>query len=119
MTPKQILFSLKGRINRKTYWIYSFIISILYVFLLVSVTALSKSIDNNIFIAILIGIIFLILIWTIFAVTVKRLHDINCPGLCFVFTMIPIVAIFIGFIPGTSCKNKFGEVPGNKVEKTS
>ena len=52
---------------------------------------------------------------------VKRLHDLNIPGWCFLFGLIPIVNVFVGiyllFGKGTNGTNDYGKPPENLLRK--
>lgn len=96
-----ILFSFEGRIGRESYWLF-----------------LAACLGLSIVMQILVGtptesqamIFWLILLWPVLAVIVKRYHDRNKSGLwSLVHIVIPPVGIIeCGFLRGTSGSNRFG-----------
>jgi len=81
-------FTFKGRINRKKYLFYQFIITITHI---ISFAYMS---DSSI-LSILSGIIKLILTFVIFTKIVQRLHDINTSA---IVLLIPAILMIVGEI---------------------
>ena len=111
----RLIFSYKGRISRKTYWLYFFI----SLGILLFYGAIFAMMPTDTFKA---GIVFLFapfllaLIYGQLPIHVKRLHDINLSGLYVLIFMIPIIGAFLSFIvcggiPGIDGKNKYGDPP--------
>jgi len=94
------LFSFKGRINRMRYWLYSLLsIAIIFPFVVI----------GNVIP--LIGLGFpprILLTWVLFALMVKRFHDLGKNGWFAIFGVIPLVNFIIGFIEGTKGDNEYG-----------
>jgi len=107
------LFSFKGRINRKPFWLFQLIglLASVAIWGIVSVLGGSESSATTIII-----ILFVIaLIWSSLAVQVKRWHDLDRSGLWVLIMGIPIIqaiAFFVlGFSSGTDGDNSFGKNP--------
>lgn len=95
------LFSFEGRSSRESYWLFiaaSFGLSIVMLFAVGTPTETQAM------------IFWLILLWPVLAVIVKRYHDRNKSGLwCLVHILIPPIGIIeCGFLRGTSGTNRFG-----------
>ncbi|MGV0845671.1 DUF805 domain-containing protein [Empedobacter falsenii] len=95
-------FSLNGRIRRSEYWTTNFIYFILY---FTYITMIDKVNDGYILIF---GILFLPLIWVMFAQSVKRSHDIGNSGW---FNLIPFYGLLLLFVNSERGRNKWGESP--------
>lgn len=111
-----IIWSYKGRINRKTFWI-----SYILMFLVIS---FFREIDQGILIhlmpeypmALLRIILAGVVIYPLIPITFKRLHDTNSSGWSFFICIIPIIGQFYtliqcGFISGTKGRNCYGDPP--------
>lgn len=123
----QLLFSFKGRINRKTYWIYFLviicIISVFAEYIEPQINEAAQKIYQSEhplkygFITMFIVIICLAYFSTLTAVPIiiKRLHDINKSAWYLLLILIPIIDIFLwvilGCIKGDSEPNKYGNPP--------
>ena len=91
-----LLFSFRGRISRRQWWIGSPISA----FCLYFIRAIIAVNPNNFLAAILMGLPFL---WIPLALHIKRHHDRGIPGLWTIFVMICAAAPWIVFI-----NNAFG-----------
>jgi len=111
MSIGHVLFSIQGRINRKTYWLAILPLAVSY-----AVTdMMTESADESI--VVLAHIIMVILIWPSLAVQTKRWHDRDKSGWWNLISLIPIVGsiwafIELGFLQGTSARNSYGLPPG-------
>jgi uncharacterized membrane protein YhaH (DUF805 family) len=118
-----LMFSLKGRISRKTFWIY-------YATAVVA-AAVPTALDNSTFtimhpdfksaeLAVFgVAAVFLLL-WGIgnIAVSVKRLHDLNKSGLLLFFHFIPLfgtlgLLFYLGFFPSYHGYTRHGPPANN------
>ena len=113
-TPKGInhlLFSCKGRINRKTYWKYSIV-----TFTIMSLIILIGIFGDVALALQMYGVVTLIFFYPGIAVCVKRFHDrIKSGWWCFI-TFVPCIGpwwliIETGFLRGTEGDNKYGVQP--------
>ena len=106
------LFSFKGRISRKPYWIFNVSIFLAGIVLgsftepANEITELSK--PQMMFV--------LWIFWPSLAIQAKRWHDRNKSALWLLIALIPIVGpiwamIENGFFPGTRGPNRFGPDP--------
>jgi uncharacterized membrane protein YhaH (DUF805 family) len=109
MTPAQILFGFRGRIPRRTYWLWG-VLGLLGVaiglWLLLGIVGLG---GRQIEIA-----INLALLWPGLAVSVKRWHDRNKSGWWVLINLVPLLGfvwalVENGFLRGTAGPNRFGE----------
>jgi len=86
----------KGRIRRKDYWIYKFLL-----FLIANIINI---LSNDIFyipISIIVAI-------SLIGVEIRRMHDVNKSGwVC----LIPIYSFILSLLPGTIGSNKYGKDP--------
>lgn len=109
MTPVQILFGFRGRIPRRTYWLWGVLALLgaaLGLWLLLGIVGLR---ERHIEI-----VINLALLWPGLAVSVKRWHDRNKSGWWVLINLIPVLGLVWalvenGFLRGTVGPNRFGE----------
>nr|WP_228290666.1 MULTISPECIES: DUF805 domain-containing protein [unclassified Pseudoalteromonas] len=109
---KEILFSFKGRIPRKTYW-YSFLGIIVASFVFMFVVALLTG-GNETAISVITLIFYIPLMWVSLAVQVKRWHDRNKSGWWVLIGLVPLIGgiwalIENGFLAGDEAENRFGK----------
>lgn len=107
-----LLFSFKGRISRKPFWVFNLIVFIGGI-LLGMFTELSDDITQMT----RPQIMFMIwILWPSLAVQAKRWHDVNKSALWVLINIIPLIgplwAIIVnGFFRGTAGPNRFGPDP--------
>jgi uncharacterized membrane protein YhaH (DUF805 family) len=132
LTWQQILFSLEGRIPRRTYWGVSILVGLIQ---LAVAFALSRVFSADFqFVATIIG--WVLMIWPTIPISTKRWHDRNKSGWWILVILIPsvlgiftsdenplnpvgiasmVAAIFVfiqcGCLRGTVGPNKYGEDP--------
>jgi len=115
---KNLLFSLNGRVPRKTYWLF-FIASLLSTIAVVVIDETLAGADDSALP--LASLIFsLAIIWPSIAVAVKRWHDRDKSGWWMLISLIPVVGplwalVENGFLPGTAGDNRFGPSPLPRV----
>ena len=112
LSIKEILFSFKGRIPRKTYW-YSVLGMILASFVLMFLVALLTG-GNESAISVIMLILYIPLIWISLAIQVKRWHDRNKSGWWVLIGFVPLIGpiwalIENGFLAGDETENRFGQ----------
>ena len=99
---KQLLFSFKGRINRKYFWIYSVCSTLLYiglcVFFILPDLINGVSEPNSVYFIIMIPISAIKFFWMDHAVIVKRLHDIDMSAWNLILLYLPIIVYIFGMI---------------------
>ncbi|MCR5866817.1 MULTISPECIES: DUF805 domain-containing protein [Aquincola] len=109
MTPLQILFSLRGRVPRKVWWLYGVLAPIgmgaLATVLLRIVGMGAQQTDE---------LVNLLLLWPVVAVSVKRWHDRDKSGWWVFITLVPLIGwlwalIDNGLRRGTRGANRFGD----------
>jgi uncharacterized membrane protein YhaH (DUF805 family) len=113
----KMLFSFKGRINRKPYWMM-----MLVVLIGVIVTSVINLVTTGEDSGIASTLFFLIIVWPSLAIQVKRWHDRDKSGWWVLISIIPIVGtiwtiIANGFLTGTESSNRFGENPLKQNKK--
>lgn len=103
-----LLFTKRGRINRRTYWLVSvFIWTIFYVLYHLLQNTLSESTT---------WILYPLLYWALFCTANKRLHDVGMSGYWLWLILIPVLGpavlfLIIGFRRGNKKGNRFGPSP--------
>jgi len=112
LSIKEIMFSFKGRIPRKTYW-YSALGMILASFVLMFLVALLTG-GNESAISVIMLILYIPLIWVSLAIQVKRWHDRNKSGWWVLISFVPLIGpiwalIENGFLAGDEAENRFGQ----------
>jgi uncharacterized membrane protein YhaH (DUF805 family) len=106
-----LLFSFKGRVPRKTYWLYIIACITVGVFPFLSFVNMDRE-ERELYINI-VGVLF---IWPSIAIQVKRWHDIDSSGAWFLVNFVPVIGglwalIANGFIRGTNGDNFYGQDP--------
>jgi uncharacterized membrane protein YhaH (DUF805 family) len=115
LTIKEILFSFKGRIGRKTYWLS--ILGIIVFWLLVgALTAITGgSGEPSALVMGFIVLLYIPFIWICIAVPVKRWHDRNKSGWWVLIGFVPIIGAIWSFVEngclaGDEGPNNYGPV---------
>ena len=108
MTPGQILFGFRGRIPRKTYWLYGVLGMIGFAFVTGALLAIAGVPEN---VASLVPN--LLILWPSFAISIKRWHDRDKSGWWVLINFIPLIGwiwalVQNGFLRGTEGPNRFG-----------
>ncbi|MBL8158613.1 DUF805 domain-containing protein [bacterium] len=122
------LLSFDGRIGRVCFLVTNLIALVPAGFALLLIASGSAIAERNphaltegdrmlVLILSLIGLIIMLgVMWVAVAITVKRLHDINMSGWWTIpLLIIPFVAFFLLFVPGSVGRNAYGEEPGDGV----
>lgn len=99
-----VYLSWKGRISRKTYWVYSIPIAILWVINEFWISTINEYLY----------LFFLVVVlYPAIMINIKRSHDRNRIGFFCLLLVIPIISLWplieFGFIKGTEGTNKYGE----------
>lgn len=117
MTVKEVLFTFRGRIPRRTYWLWSFVtlLGIGFPIGLLAPLMQEQGAASSIAMAVVIGIA-LLFFWTSLAIKVKRWHDHDKSWVWILIGLIPYVGalisfIFLGCMRGTEGVNRYGEDP--------
>ncbi len=109
MSPMQILFSFRGRIPRKVFWLYG--VGALLLFSVISMLLLgiagveqrkAEVIANA------------LLIWPGLAIGAKRWHDRDRSGWWVLINLVPVIGFLVtlvvsGLLRGTEGPNRFGD----------
>lgn len=112
LTTKQILFSFKGRIPRRTFWLWSLVASASLLILIAISSPLLKreGLPQIIGFSIIIPVV-ITFFWISLAVRVKRWHDHGKSGAWILIGMIPYVGALISFIFLGCMRGNFGHNP--------
>lgn len=108
-----LLFSLKGRASRQSYWLSYLLLICLNAIVVGQIIGAEEASFSGV--AQAVGPIVLIAtIYSNLAVTVKRLHDVGYSGFLSVAMFVPLLnfffTIWIGILPGTAGPNQYGDV---------
>jgi len=101
---KFVFLTWKGRIKRKTYWIYAIPIVIIVLLADFVIAPISENLSFLVILAIL---------YPSMMINIKRAHDRNKSGWFTVLLFLPIISIWplieLGFLKGSDEANNFGE----------
>lgn len=108
-----LLFTKRGRINRRTYWLIS-------VFIWTTFYTLYNLLEYRIAES-AVWILYPLLYWSLFCTANKRLHDVGMSGYWLLLILIPVLGplllfLILGFKRGTKKENKFGPSPSLAVD---
>lgn len=100
---KRIYFSWKGRICRKTYWIFGLPLAIFGI----PIYFYDEKINDYLFL-----LLAILLLYPSMMINIKRAHDLNRTGWFSLLLVLPIISLWplieFGFIAGDESENKFG-----------
>jgi uncharacterized membrane protein YhaH (DUF805 family) len=109
-----LLFGLKGRISRRSYWLVYLLLVCLNSALVGQLLGGTEASFHRL--AQMIAPFFIVgTILSNLAISVKRLHDAGYSGFLAVAMFVPVVnfafTIWVGLLPGTPGPNAYGEMP--------
>ncbi len=115
ITIGEALFSFRGRMSRRDYWLKGFLI-MFPIGIFNNILAYGVGSEGALVVSMIIGIASM---WPGLAIVVKRLHDRNRSGWFVATALIPIanivfsiwILIEVWFLKGTSGPNRFGNDP--------
>lgn len=119
---KYIMFSTKGRLNRRRYWLTSLLITVVMSAVIMAlgishstVVVVDRLPLTQMVAAILILGFWFLMIYVSIAMLIKRAHDRNKSGHFIWLLLIPIVFLWpvieLSFFKGTEGPNQFGDDP--------
>ncbi|MBT8038041.1 MAG: DUF805 domain-containing protein [Verrucomicrobiae bacterium] len=108
------LFSFGGRIPRRTYWAYSFILMGIVMAVLVAPIMLLG--EESPVTLIIVAVVYVGMIWSSLALQCKRWHDRGKSGWWFLIGLVPLIGgiwsfIEVGCLRGTMGPNDYGDDP--------
>lgn len=114
MNQKWALFSFRGRMRRRDYWLYS--LPVLLVSLPVFIYTPQENAAGNLALELLSLVILGFVFWASAALNIKRLHDRNKSGWWIIVTFLPVIGpvfviIELGILDGTKGPNQYGNDP--------
>lgn len=109
MPPARLLFSLQGRIGRRSWWLWGVLALIgfvIYATVLLRVLGLGARTTDV--------VVNLLVLWPAIAVSVKRWHDRDKSGWWVLVSLIPLVGwlwalVENGLLRGTPGPNRYGD----------
>lgn len=108
-----LFFRFSGRVGRAAYFLAGLLLAIVQAFLLYRFTLVPQDSTEGQMWAMAFWGAVLISLWSNVALGVKRLHDLDKPGIIAVSLFIPIVSIaaflVLCIFPGTHGPNQYGE----------
>jgi uncharacterized membrane protein YhaH (DUF805 family) len=109
-----LLLSFEGRIPRRAYWLAILTANFGYAFAILSLTQWTDRHEPSAVLHIAPLLVVFIYIWINLATKAKRWHDRDKSALWLLIGFVPIVGalwqlVELGFLPGTSGRNTFGE----------
>lgn len=108
-----LFFRFSGRVNRAAYFLAGLLLAVVQAFLLYRFMLVAEDSPAGQGWAVAFWIVMIVAIWANIALSVKRLHDIDKPGLIALALFIPVISIiaFIALclIPGNPGPNQYGQ----------
>jgi uncharacterized membrane protein YhaH (DUF805 family) len=116
MNVLQLFLSPRGRVRRRTYWLNMFLPLFVISWSLAFIEAHAK------LGGLLLGCWYLLVIWPVIAITIKRWHDRDKAGWWLLIVLIPFLGwawnlIECGILSGTGGANRFGPDPRGRTEQ--
>lgn len=107
-----LFFSFRGRIGRLVYFLTNLLIGLAQMFPFYHLLRMPEGSDEAARWGVIFLVVALLTIWPYVALAVKRLHDLDRPGILAVTLFIPII-MFVAFValcvvPGQDRPNRFG-----------
>lgn len=110
-----LFFSLKGRLNRAYFWYGSIVIMVAFFILGFLVQEIWKELSDFYDSERIAWISLSLMSWPIFAISVKRCHDLDKPWWVMLFGLIPVLGViavmYLAFFRGTEGPNQYGPDP--------
>ena len=107
-----LFFRFNGRVARAAYFLAGLLLAIVQAFLLYRFALVPEGSAEGQFWASLFWFAVLLSVWSNVALGVKRLHDMNRPGILAVTLFIPVISIlafiFLCIFPGDPGPNRYG-----------
>ncbi|GAA6170018.1 DUF805 domain-containing protein [Sessilibacter corallicola] len=111
LSTKEILFSFKGRIGRKSYWLSMLgmmVVTAIFMFIVVSMGVEGSGLQIPIVL-----ILYIPLMWISLAIQIKRWHDRDKSGWFVLVSFIPVIGAIWAFIEngclaGSDGVNRYG-----------
>jgi uncharacterized membrane protein YhaH (DUF805 family) len=101
-----------GRVSRAAYFLGGLLVAILQAFPLYRFTLVAEGTPESEFWSAIFIAAFLVSLWSNVALAVKRLHDLDKPGLAAVVLFVPFVSIVAFLVlclfPGQPGPNRYG-----------
>jgi uncharacterized membrane protein YhaH (DUF805 family) len=108
-----LFFGISGRVSRLAYFLAGLFLAVVQAFLLYRFTLVPEDSTAGQFWAFMFWVAVVLSIWSNVALGIKRLHDMDKPGLFAVALFIPVVSILAFVIlclfPGTNGPNQYGQ----------
>jgi uncharacterized membrane protein YhaH (DUF805 family) len=108
-----LFFRFSGRVSRAAYFLAGLLLAVIQVFLLYRFTLVPQDSAQGQFWALAFWAAVLISVWSNIALSVKRLHDLDKPGIIAATLFIPVISIaaflLLCIFPGTPGPNRYGE----------
>ncbi len=110
LTMKEILFSFKGRVGRKTYWLT--LLAAIGIYFVSAAVLGAIGLPMEVLMALFV-LAYIPLIWISLAVQVKRWHDRNKSGWWVLIAFVPLIGpiwqlVENGFLAGDPSPNNYG-----------
>jgi uncharacterized membrane protein YhaH (DUF805 family) len=107
-----LFFRFSGRVSRAAYFLGGLLLAVLQAFLLYRFTLVPQESAEGQVWATAFWAVMLISVWSNVALGVKRLHDLDKPGIIAAALFIPVISIIaflvLCFLPGTPGPNRYG-----------
>ena len=107
-----LFFRFSGRVSRAAYFLAGLLLAIVQAFLLYRFTLVPQDSTEGQLWATAFWAVVLISVWSNVALGVKRLHDVDKPGIIAAALFIPVISIaafiVLCIFPGTPGPNRYG-----------
>lgn len=108
-----LFFSISGRVSRAAYFLGGMLTAVVQAFPLYRFTLAPEGSPESTIWSLLFLAAFMVSLWSSVTLAVKRLHDLDKPGIITIVLFVPVVSIVAFLVlclfPGTPGPNRYGQ----------
>jgi uncharacterized membrane protein YhaH (DUF805 family) len=110
-----LFFSVSGRVGRAAFFLGGLLVAVVQAFPLYRFLLSPEGSPESVMWSMLALIAFVASLWSNIALAVKRLHDLDKPGLAALILFVPVISLVVFLVlclfPGQPGPNRYGRYP--------
>ena len=115
LTIKWVLFGFRGRIGRKSFWLAALGVILVQAAVVAQIIGTPEDSPQIALWGLVMLVVWIASAWAALALAVKRLHDLNLPGVLAVLLLVPAISfiafLVLAFMPSSAETNEHGPPP--------